>query len=335
VRRPFIVAELSCNHGGSLDEAMQLVKDCAEAGADAIKLQTWTPGTMVLDSSLVIESGPWAGRNMVELYEQAYTPWEWHEPLFARARSLGMVGFSSVFDAGALAFLESIHCPMYKIASFEIVDHYLLRLVAATGKPIILSTGMATMEEVNAAVYHASERGNEITVLVCCSSYPALPENYDLRLGIKHLISERYRVGLSDHTRGIGVAVAFATAGVEVIEKHVAILGDTLDAGFSISPHTLGLMVQACRDAVACYPNADEKPLREFGPLPEEAPQLALRRSLHFACDMVAGQEITHSCLTTARPAHGLPCSDRDSVVGRKVTIAVQAGQPVTTKALI
>jgi N-acetylneuraminate synthase len=312
---------------------MQLVKDCADAGADAIKLQTWTPGTMVLDSSLVIESGPWAGRNMADLYEQAFTPWEWHEPLFARARSLGMVGFSSVFDAGALAFLESIHCPMYKIASFEIGDRYLIRMVAGTGKPIVLSTGMATTEEVNAAVYYASERGNEITVLLCCSSYPAFPENYDLRLGA--LLSGRFEIGLSDHTRGIGVAVAAAALGAAMIEKHVANLGDTLDSGFSINPQTLGVMVQACRDAVGCYPFNDEKPERKFGPLPEEAPQLALRRSLHFACDMAAGQEITHSCLTTARPAHGLPCSARGSVVGRKVAIVIQAGQPVTDKVLI
>jgi sialic acid synthase SpsE len=333
VRRPFIVAELSCNHGGSLDAAMQLVKDCADAGADAIKLQTWTPGTMVLDRSLVIESGPWAGRNMADLYEQAFTPWEWHEPIFARARSLGMVGFSSVFDAGALAFLESINCPMYKISSFEIVDHYLIRQVAKTRKPIILSTGMATEDEVHAARYWASGYGNDVTVLLCCSSYPAFPENYDLRLGVS--LAEECAVGLSDHTRGIGVAVAAATLGATMIEKHVANRNDTLDKGFSISPQNLGLMVQACRDAAACYPTVNEKHLREFGPIPEEAPQLTLRRSLHFACDMVAGQEIADSCLTTARPAHGLPCSARGSVVGRKVAVDIQAGQPVTDKVLI
>ena len=333
MRRPFIVAELSCNHGGSLDTAMQLVKDCATAGADAIKLQTWTPGTMVLDRSLVIESGPWAGRNMAELYEQAFTPWEWHEPLFSRARSLGMIGFSSVFDTGALEFLESIHCPMYKIASFEIVDLALILYVRSTGKPIIISTGMASLGEINRALLACEPQGPPITMLICASAYPAKAEDYDLR---KRIPLARYGPwGLSDHTRGVGVGAAAAALGAEVIEKHVTPAGyDSLDKAFSATPDEFAAYVAAIRDVATCSPDGDCPP-GSFKAGPSEAPQVALRRSLYFAKAMKAGDTITLECLTTARPAHGMACSEMAVVIDRKVAIDIQAGQPVTSKVLI
>lgn len=268
----FIVAELSANHNGSLDRALRLVDAAAQAGADAVKFQLYDPDKMA-PSDLVIESGPWAGRNARELYREAMTPREWFLPLFDHARRCGIEAFSSVFDIDGLAFLESLGCPRYKIASFEILDLELIRAVAAAGKPLIISTGMATLEEIGSAVFHAG-RCDGLTLLKCTSAYPAPPWHANLQT-ITHL---RVRfphvdVGLSDHTLGIGAAVAATVLGASLIEKHLTLsrADGGPDAAFSSEPHEFAAMVKACREAAQAIGEV------RYGPTESERPQLQLR----------------------------------------------------------
>lgn len=329
---PMIVAELSANHTGSLETAKQLVQACADAGADAIKLQTWTPGTMVIDPELVIESGTWAGHNMVELYEEAHTPWEWHEQLFDLATSLGMVGFTSVFDRNALNFLENIDCPMYKIASFELVDLDLIRAVAKTGKPIIMSTGMADLSEINAAYKTAFAAGaKDITILECASAYPAQASDYNL--ANMHYYRDRMagvKFGVSDHTNGLGLAVAAAAMGASLIEKHVG-FGGGPDRSFSCLPKDLAALVVAVKQAV----DAKRQKSPDFQPMPAELPQRAMRRSLWIINDLRMGEMIEVSDIATARPALGMPCHALPEVIGKVLTQDVKAGTPLTANLLM
>lgn len=322
--RPEIVAEISANHGGSLDTALELVEQCAEAGAHAIKLQTWTPDKMVLDPKLVIQDGPWKGRSMVELYREAHTPWEWHKPIFDFAKAKGMDAFSSVFDLEALEFLESIGCPRYKIASFEMKDTRLIWEVAKKGKPMIISTGMAAEDDI-ALAYGATweERITDLTFLKCTSSYPAPPSSINLHC-MNRFGWQGIKYGLSDHTTGIAVAIAAVALGATMIEKHVTLGGDTLDAGFSVTPKTLRKLAAGC---FAAYEALGDGVWRQN---PAEDAQRALRRSLYASQDIPAGGVLTAENMTTARPALGMCASQYFKVLNLKVNTAIKAGSPLT-----
>lgn len=274
VREPFIVAELSANHLGSLDRAMRIIEAASVAGADAIKLQTFNPEQMV-DADKVIVSGPWAGRNAQDLYRQAQTPREWHEPLFEKARSLGLMAFSSVFHPDDVDFLETLGCPIYKIASFELTDLALVAYAAGTGKPLIISTGMATEKEIEAAICAVDDANpGDLTLLKCTSSYPADPADANLNTMVA-MMRFGVEVGLSDHTLGCGVAVAATALGASVIEKHLTLsrADGGLDAAFSMEPTEFAQMVTECRRAHAALGTV------HYGPVPCETSSLELRRS--------------------------------------------------------
>lgn len=274
-----IVAELSANHNGSFERAIAIVSAAAKAGADAVKLQTFTPEQMA-NPDKVIDAGAWAGCNLLDLYQRAHTPRAWHAPIFTAARYFGVEAFSSVFHPDDVAFLESLDCPRYKIASFELTDHDLIRCAAATGKPLIISTGMATMEEIQQAV-HAAYGCEDLTLLKCTSAYPATAEDANLAAG-KALggftfgrILHGTKWGVSDHSPGIGVAVAAAALGATMIEKHLTIsrADGGLDAAFSMEPAELAQMVTECRRAAAAVGEV------RYGPTTAEAAHLALRRA--------------------------------------------------------
>lgn len=332
--KPFIVAEISANHSGNLSNAIALVENAARAGADAIKLQTWTPGTMVVDKGYVLPDGPWAGQNLATLYEQAHTPWGWHQAIFDRARDLDIMAFSSPFDAGAVRFLQALGCPMYKIASFEVTDLELIRVIAQTGKPIVMSTGMASEIEIAMALDVIKEEHaglhyrSDVTLLKCVSAYPA--EARDMHLRGMHTLKERFRlpVGLSDHTKGLTVALVAAALGASMIEKHLVLnKGDhTLDAAFSINPIELATLVRECERA------QEAMGIHAFDAvsLAAEEPQRRLRRSLHYAHDLVEGTKIEEHHLVTARPATGLPPYRLRAIVGCRVNRFIPAGTPVT-----
>lgn len=256
MNKPFIVAEISANHGGRLGHALNIVAAAAHAGADAVKFQLFDPAKMA-PASMVIAEGPWAGRNACELYAEAQTPREWFPTLFDYARTQGVEAFSSVFDTDGLAFLESIGCPRYKISSFEITDIGLIKAVAATGKPIIISTGMATAEEIRSAVkaLHATHSQPELVLLKCTSAYPAKIEDANLAAmaGLKNACGYPSDVGLSDHSLGSIVAITAAALGATMIEKHLTLKRSDggPDAAFSMEPAEFGAMVKACREAAA------------------------------------------------------------------------------------
>lgn len=270
-----IVAELSANHLGSLERALLLVDAAAKAGADAVKLQTFTPEQMA-PLNFLIEDGPWAGRHALELYREAHTPRDWHVPIFRLARELGLVAFSSVFHCDDVDFLEGLDCPLYKVASFELTDLELIRYVACTGKPLILSTGMATLVEIGVAVARA-DGCEDLTLLKCTSAYPADPADINLLAG--QALAGRFwrptKWGLSDHTPGIGVAVAAVALGATMIEKHLTLsrADGGLDARFSMEPHEFAQLVRECRRA--------EQAIGEvrYGPSAAETAHLGLRRA--------------------------------------------------------
>jgi len=324
--RPYIVAELSANHEGSLERAIATVQACAAAGVNAVKLQTWAPGKMVLDTRYVLEDGPWRGSNLAELYERAHTPWDWHRPLFEAARALGVEAFSTAFDVEALQFLEELECPRYKVASFELVDTPLITAIARTGKPIIISTGMADEPEIREAVQAARAGGaQDITLLKCTSSYPAPPETANLAAmrGLGGRFDCRY--GLSDHTEGMGVAITAAAMGAQMIEKHVKLdAAGGLDDAFSLQVDALATMVRECR-AVTQAIGRDVT-----GPVDEEAPQRRLRRSLYFAKSLRAGETVVPGDVRSARPAEGIAPRFIGQVLGATLLKDAPAGTPVT-----
>lgn len=326
--RVAVIAELSANHRGSLEQALALVRAAAKAGAHAVKIQTWTPGWMVLDRDYILTTGPWAGRGLASLYDEAHTPWGWHAPIFALAKELGIVGMTTVYDQNALSWLEANHqVPVYKVASFELTDLPLIQAIARTGKPIILSAGMAERLEVTEAVEAARSAGcRDITVLKCTSAYPALPESANL-ITMRDM-AERLdvRVGLSDHTLGIGVAVAAAALGAKVIEKHMKADAESggLDGAFSIDPEGLRRMIEAIDQAAVARGEV------EYGTTIQEAPQRALRRSLYLAKPILSGDIITEEHITTARPDQGLPPRFRRRFIGRLAITPAPAGSPVT-----
>ena len=329
---PFIIAEMSGNHDGDLGKALSIVRATAQAGAHAIKLQTYTADTITIDADgpeFRISSGHelWAGRRLYDLYQQAHTPWEWHAPIFELAHELGLLAFSSPFDPTAVAFLQDLDVPCYKIASSEIVDLPLIRLAAGTGKPIIISTGMASVGEIDAAVRAARSTGNDqIIVLSCTASYPADPADSNLR-GIP-VLADTFDtlVGLSDHTMGIGAAVAAVALGACAIEKHVTIsrAGGGVDAAFSLEPDELAALVRETQTARISLGRP------RIGATVSETEGLRLRRSLFIVQDVVAGDLVTEANVRSIRPSGGLAPDLFGVVKGRTFRADARMGTPLS-----
>ncbi|AEB09720.1 pseudaminic acid synthase [Desulfobacca acetoxidans] len=331
----YLVAEMSANHHQDFEQAAAILQAAREAGADAVKLQTYTPETMTLNLPRAdFQIGPgtiWAGRNLHDLYAEACTPWEWHPKLQKIAGNLGLDLFSSPFDASAVDFLEELKVPAYKIASFELVDLPLIRRVAKTGKPIVMSTGMATLGEIEEAVVAARQAGAEqIVLLKCTSAYPAAPEEMNLRT-IPHLAAAfGVPVGLSDHSLGIAAPVAAVALGACLIEKHFTLSRSVPgpDSAFSLEPEEFRAMAQAVRTV--------EKALGRvsYGASPLEAQSRAFRRSLFVARDIKAGEVFTAAHVRSIRPGHGLAPKYLEQVLGRRAVRDIPAGTPVSWELL-
>jgi pseudaminic acid synthase len=330
--RPFIIAEMSGNHNQSLERALEIVDAAAKAGAHALKLQTFSADTMTLDINdgefyINNPNGLWHGQSLYQLYQQAYTPWEWHIPIFKRCQELGILGFSTPFDATAVEFLESLNVPCYKIASFENIDIPLIRKVASTGKPMIISTGMATVAELNQTVLAAREMGCESLILLkCTSTYPASPKDTNL-LTIPHMRDLfQVQVGLSDHTMGIGVAIASVALRATVIEKHFTLrrADGGVDSTFSIEPEEMQRLVIETERAWQAMGTIN------YQPTEAEKKSVLYRRSLYIARDMKAGDIFTPNNLKSVRPGLGLPPIYYDVILGKKVKQDVRKGTPVS-----
>lgn len=330
--RPFIVAEMSGNHNQSLERALQIVDAAADAGAHALKIQTYTAQTMTLDIAegeffINDPKNLWQGKSLYALYKEAYTPWEWHAAIFERCRGRGLVGFSTPFDATAVDFLESLKVPCYKIASFENIDLPLIRKCASTGKPLIISTGMATVSELEDAVGAARGAGcKDLILLKCTSTYPAQPDNSHIRT-VPHL-RELFRceVGLSDHTMGVGAAVASVAMGAVLVEKHFTLrrADGGVDSTFSLEPEELRSLVVETERAWRALGEV------HYGPTTAEKPSLQYRRSLYVVQDLRDGDVLTAANVRAIRPGLGLPPKWLDQVLGRKVRKAVRKGTPLT-----
>ena len=329
--RCYVVAELSANHRQSFDAAVALVEAAAAAGADAVKLQTYTADTITIDCDreyFRITSGTlWDGRSLHGLYREAFTPWEWQPRLKALAERLGLHCFSSPFDRTAVEFLETLAVPAYKIASFELVDLPLIRTAARTGKPLIMSTGMATLEEITEAVDTARAAGARgIVLLVCSSAYPSPPEAINLRR--MEDLAQRFDVvaGFSDHTLGTTVPIAAVAAGAAVIEKHLCLSRSdpSPDSAFSLEPNEFRDMVEAVRTAEAALGEV------RYGSIAAEAGSRGFRRSLFVVEDVKAGEAFTERNVRSIRPAHGLHTRYLDTVLGRRASRAIARGTPLS-----
>lgn len=330
--RPFVIAEMSGNHNGSLDRALAIVEAVAASGAQALKLQTYTADTITIDvdrPEFRVSDGHelWGGETLYSLYQRAHTPWEWHEPLFSRARELGLTVFSSPFDPTAVELLESLGAPAYKIASSELVDLPLIELCARTGKPLVISTGMGSVAEISAAVETARAAGNDqLVVLGCTASYPADPAESNLR-GLP-LLSAAFGtlVGLSDHTPGIGAPLAAVALGACVIEKHVTLSRDDggVDSAFSLEPAELASLVVESERAWSSLG------AERIGPRSSEREGLRFRRSLYVVADVRAGERVTRENVRSIRPAGGLLPGELDTVLGRTFTADVARGTALT-----
>ncbi len=327
----FIIAEMSANHNQDFDQAVRLLHAAKEAGADAVKLQTYTPATLTIDCDsdfFRIGKGTiWEGETLYGLYGRAYTPWEWQPKLKRLAEEIGIVLFSSPFDVTSVDFLEKMDVPAYKIASFELVDLPLIRSVARTGKPLIMSTGMASLSEIDEAVCAAREEGNrQIALLKCTSAYPARPEDMNLRT-IPHL-AEAFDVpaGLSDHTSGIAAAVASVALGACIIEKHLTLSRSVQgpDSAFSLEPEEFSAMVEAVRTT--------EKAIGRirYGETKDEAASRVFRRSLFVVEDMRAGEPFTGKNVRSIRPGYGLHTRYLEEVMGRTARTDISRGTPLT-----
>ena len=329
--KPFIIAEMSGNHNQSLERALSIVDAAAEAGVHALKLQTYTADTMTLD----IREGEffisdtkslWKGRSLYELYQEAYTPWEWLKPIFEKARELGMIAFSTPFDDTAVDFLESLDVPCYKIASFENTDLQLIRRVAATGKPLIISTGMATVAELDETVRAARNAGcKDLILLKCTSTYPAAAANTNI-LTIPHL-RELFscEVGLSDHTMGLGISVASVALGATVIEKHFTLnrADGGVDSAFSMEPNEMAQLVAETERAWQALGHIS------YGPTEAEKKSLQYRRSLYIVQEMKAGDVLTKDNVRAIRPGLGLATKYMDIIMGKQVGVDVKKGSPL------
>lgn len=327
----YIVAEISANHNQSLERAVEIIKAAKKAGADAVKLQTYTPDTLTIDCNrewFQIPSGSlWAGKTLYQLYGEAFTPWDWHARLFEAARNEGLDCFSTPFDETAVDFLEALQVPVYKVASFENVDLPLLRKIAKTGKPVIVSTGMASLSEIGEAVTTLREAGSgPIALLKCTSAYPAPPESMNLRT-IPHL-RDAFDVvaGLSDHTMGGSVATAAVVLGASIIEKHFTLSRSDggPDAAFSLEPTELARMVADIRQVEMALGKVS------YERTPEEMKNLCFRRSLFVVRDVKAGETLTESNVRSIRPGHGLPTRYLQQVIGKKAARDIGRGTPLS-----
>ena len=329
---PFIIAEMSGNHNQSLESALRIVDAAAAAGAHALKIQTYTAETMTMDlvEGEFLISDPnslWNGSSLFGLYQKAHTPWDWHGSIFERARKLGLIPFSTPFDETAVEFLEQMNVPCYKIASFENTDIPLIRKVAATGKPLIISTGMATMAELDESVRAARGAGcKDLVLLKCTSTYPATPENSNLAT-IPHLRGTfDCQVGLSDHTMGVGVAVAAVVLGATVIEKHFTLRREDggVDSAFSLEPSEMSSLVVESERAWQSLGRIS------YGPTTAEMKSLAFRRSLYVVQDINQGEELTRENLRAIRPGMGLPPKYYDLALGRRAARPIRKGTPLS-----
>jgi len=330
--KPFIIAEMSGNHNQSLSRALEIVDAAADAGADAIKLQTYTADTITLDvkgSNFEVQDSKslWAGKNLHQLYEMAHTPWEWHAPIMERATKKGLLCFSSPFDETAVDFLESLNVPAYKIASFENSHLPLIQKVAATGKPVIISTGMASLAELDEAVKTARAAGcKDLILLKCTSTYPASPENTNI-ITIPHLkLLFDCEVGLSDHTMGIGVSVAATALGASVIEKHFTLSRSQggVDSAFSMEPHELSALVSETESAWLALGKI------MYGATDAEKKSLMFRRSIFIAEDVGVGEVLTPENLRIVRPGNGLHPRYYEQMLGKTVRAAYKKGTPLS-----
>lgn len=333
---PFIIAEMSGNHNQSLERALEIVEAAAKAGAHALKIQTYTSDTMTLDIDerefhISDPNSLWAGTSLYKLYGEAYTPWEWHKPIFDRCRELGMIGFSTPFDDTAVDFLESLNVPCYKIASFENTDIPLIRKVAATGKPLIISTGMATVAELDETVRAARDVGcKDLILLKCTSTYPATAANTNI-LTIPHL-RELFgcEVGLSDHTMGVGVSVASVALGATVVEKHFTLnrADGGVDSAFSMEPAEMAQLVVETERAWRALGRVS------YGSTDAEKKSLQYRRSLYVVKDIKAGDVLTKENVRAIRPGLGLPTKYLEQVLGKTAGRDVKRGTALTWELL-
>lgn len=331
---PYVIAELSANHNGKLETALRIIEEAKRAGADAVKLQTYKPDTITLNcdsEDFTIKGGLWDGRTLYDLYEEAHMPWEWHKPLFDRARELGITIFSSPFDNTAIDLLEDLNAPAYKIASFEAVDLPLIKYAASTGKPMIISTGMADAEEITEAIEAAREGGcKELAVLHCVSGYPAPAEDYNLRT-IPDMI-ERFGLvtGLSDHTLDNTIAIASVVLGASIIEKHFTLdrSGGGPDDSFSLEPAELAALCQGAKTAWSALGRVD------YCRKSSEQGNVKFRRSLYFVRDLPAGEIISPDAVRSVRPGFGLAPKYLDQMLGRRAARQIYKNTPVTKEDL-
>ncbi|MGE7778927.1 pseudaminic acid synthase [Peribacillus sp. NPDC097264] len=328
---PFIIAEMSGNHNHSLDRALEIVEAAAKAGAHALKIQTYTADTMTLnidneEFNIEDKSSLWNKKNLYKLYQQAYTPWEWHETIFKRCRELGLIPFSTPFDQTAVDFLEDLNIPMYKIASFENNDIPLIKKVASTGKPLIISTGMATLAELDETVRAVRDAGcKDLILLKCTSTYPSTPTNTNIST-IPHMKGLfGCQVGLSDHTLGIGVSVASVAMGATVIEKHFTTsrADGGVDAAFSMEPEEMKALVVETNRAWQSLGRVS------YGPTEEEKKSMKFRRSIYIVKDVKAGEVLTKDNIRVIRPGYGLAPKYYENLLGKKAAQELKAGSPL------
>ena len=329
---PYVIAEMSANHNGSIETAFRIVEAAQMAGADAVKIQTYTPDTITLDcdaDDFRIKGGLWEGRTLYELYAEAHTPWDWHGPLFEHARKIGITIFSSPFDSTAVDLLEELGAPAYKIASFEAIDLPLIRYVASTGKPMIISTGMADDEEIADAIAAARDGGcRELAVLHCVSGYPAPAEDYNLRTVSDMIDRFQLVTGLSDHTLDNTTAIAAVAMGASLIEKHFTLdrAAGGPDDSFSLEPRELDALCRSTKTAWQALGKVD------YGRKSSEQGNVIFRRSLYFVKDLQKGEIITPDAIRSVRPGNGLPPKMLDDVVGKRAARRVYANTPVSAQ---
>ncbi|NBC05533.1 MAG: pseudaminic acid synthase [Bacteroidetes bacterium] len=334
--KPYIIAEMSGNHNQSLDRALEIVEEAAKAGADAIKLQTYTASTMTIDErgglfSIDDEDSLWYGKNLYELYELAHTPWDWHEPIFEKARQLGLMPFSTPFDETSVNFLEELGVSAYKVASFENTDWTLLKKIASTGKPVIMSTGAANLSDIDEAVRILRENGcPDLVLLKCTSTYPATPENTNLVTIPRMCDIFNCHIGLSDHTLGIGAAVASVALGARVIEKHFTLsrADGGVDAAFSIEPDEMKALVEESERAFLALGDV------QFGIQKAEKKSLRYKRSIYVVKDISDGEEFTKENIRVIRPGDGLKPKFFEKVLGKKSSRDIKRGTPLSWKLL-
>ena len=327
---PYVIAEMSANHNGNLEAAFEIIEAAKSCGADAVKIQTYTPDTITLNSNtddFVITGGLWDGRTLHELYQEAHTPWSWHRPLFDYAHKVGITIFSSPFDSTAVDLLEDLGAPAYKIASFEAIDLPLISYAASTGKPLIISTGMASKEEIVEAIDAAQAAGcRELAILHCVSGYPAPPSDYNLKT-IEDMTEQFGLVtGLSDHTLDNTTAIASVVLGASIIEKHFTLdrNGGGPDDSFSLEPEQMRAL---CRDAKMAWLALGTV---DYGPKSSEQGNVQFRRSLYFVKNMEKGDVITKDCIRSVRPGYGLAPKNFNRLIGRRVNKPIEKNTPVT-----